>query len=836
MITIRSTLFSMMQNKAMVITPNNRLSSELINEFFKANPQKIQDKPLCLPYSAFLALLFKKQGHNFPQRKHPIVLSAQQCRYLWRQILANSTVNDGLLQALEDAWTRCQLWQVDFADSSFSYTPQTRQFQRWVKAFQQELNKLGAITEEQIVTYLISQPNNHPFQPLIWACFDDYTPQQLALQRYFSEQGCQNFHYDLNEEGSNTYCLSAKDANDEHQQLLYWLKERLSYNEQKIAVVVPNLQQEAASLKRLLQQELGEPFNISLGKALADYPLVADAFCWLDLEEELTIYQAQLLLHSPYLAFSQTEMLARAQFKEESTILQEFNFTKDAFVKALFNFAPKLAKLLQNIESYPEKDSPQAWMKHFKNRLSTLGFPGEYSLNSASYQCYQRFLNLFDEFRQFALLSKEMSKLEALTLFKNLAKTTIFQPKNAAAKVQILGLLEAAGCTFDSLWVSGLTDLCLPQKAKLSAFIPISLQRDKRMPYASPARELQLAQKGINRLKFSARHVVFSYPKLSEDKPNLPSPLIAGLPSLPAYEITSNEKALPLNSFIEAYEIPIAENEKVIGGTAILANQAKCPFRAFATHRLHAKAALTTSDGPDAKERGQLIHKVMELMWQTLKSQKNLLSLDNPQLDQTIEQAICKALEPIIQQRPSSFSALIQDVEMVKLKNLVQACLNWERERPAFEIKALEESFSINLAGIDFKLRVDRLDQLEDGSKWIIDYKSSLPTSMPWNEERPKEPQLLLYALLDETINGLLFAQLKAGQLTCKGFTAEKHSLAGLNSLKKEERWADYREHWQIQLNELAEEFSQGHCQPQPATAAVCQNCDLQNLCRFAVE
>jgi probable DNA repair protein len=830
----------MMQNKATVITPNNRLSSELISDFFRANPKEIQDKPLCLPYSAFLQLSFKKLCHNSPQHSHPLILTTQQSRYLWRRILAKSSkelVNEGLLHALEEAWTRCHLWQTDFSHPSFTHTPQTGEFQRWALELQDELNKIGAITEVQLANYLLDQSCHYPYQNLIWACFDDYTPQQIALQNYFSEQGCQNFDYDLSEETSHPNCFAAKDSNDEYQQLIYWLKERLAHNEKSIAVVVPDLQSQAQPLKRLLQQQLGAQFNISLGQALSDFPLVADALCWLELDEEqLSVYQAQLLLHSPYLAFSQTEMLARAQFREDSKILQELYFTKAALVKELNSTVPKLAELLKSLVNYPQKDSPEAWISHFKNRLRTLGFPGEYSLNSASYQCYQRFLTLFDEFRQFALLSKEMTKSEAFSLFKNLAKSTIFQAKNGAANIQILGLLEAAGCTFDSLWVTGLTDLCLPQKAKLSAFIPISLQREKQMPYASPARELKLAQKVLSRLGLSAQHVVFSYPQLSDDKPNLPSPLIANFPAFPAYDLIKKVKPLALVNFVENYEIPFGEDEKVAGGTAILANQAKCPFRAFATHRLHAKASLTVSDGPDAKERGQLIHKVMELLWQSLQNQKTLLTLAPQQLDKAIEQALCQALEPIIQQRPYSFSTLIQDVELVKLRNLVHACLDWERQRPAFEVEALEEAFTINLAGIDFKVRVDRLDKLEDGSKWIIDYKSSLPTSMPWKEERPKEPQLLLYALLDETINGLLFAQLKAGQLTCKGFSAENHSLPGLSTLKKDEQWSEYRQHWQSQLNELAEEFSQGHCQPQPSSAAVCQLCDLQNLCRFVVK
>ena len=136
------------------------------------------------------------------------------------------------------------------------------------------------------------------------------------------------------------------------------------------------------------------------------------------------------------------------------------------------------------------------------------------------------------------------------------------------------------------------------------------------------------------------------------------------------------------------------------------------------------------------------------------------------------------------------------------------------------------------MAGLDFKVRVDRLDQVED-KKWVIDYKSSLPPNKPWNEDRPKEPQLLLYALLDEQINALLLMQLKTGKIVCSGLSEEKQDISGITSLKKEEQWSEYRSKWQQQLTLLAEEFAQGYCPPQPASLTLCKQCDFQSLCRF---
>lgn len=840
MMISKAQLLALMQKGATVISPNNRLANELLNDFMQASGHEVQAKPRCFPYSAFLQDQFKKLNHRYPQTAHPLVLTGQQLSHLWRKVLSrdlDSPVNAGLLQAVVEAWTRCLLWQIDFSHPAFAQTPQTRQFQSWVVELQQELDRLGAITLEQLGNYLLSQPQQPEAETLIWACFDDYNPQQLSLQQYFSQQGCQLYHYDLAEQEGKQACYAAKDENDEYQQLIHWINDRLSKGEKRIALVVPSLQRESQHLQRLLQQALpASEFNISLGQSLAEYPLVAHAFCWLKLEtKQLEVNQARLLLHSPYLAHSQTEMLARAQLLETSTALQEYLVEHASFLRELKSTAPKLAELVSQLVPYPQEATIKEWIRLFKNRLQDLGFPGEYPLNSASYQCYQRFLSLFDEFKQLSLISPSLPKAEALNAVVELAKSTVFQPQKPAVNVQILGLLEAAGCSFDSLWVSGLTDQCLPQKPRLSAFIPLSLQRDNKMPYACPARELQLAQKALNRLRFSSPNSVFSYPRLSEDKPNMPSPMLVDLPSFTAYESAESDFTSSLAPFVEQYQFAFIEKEEIAGGTALLANQAKCPFRAFAAHRLHAQSPLKVSDGPDAKERGLLIHKVMELLWRSLESQEKLLTLEAELLDQQIEQAIQQALEPLIQRRSYSFSPLIQEVELTRLKRLVQGCLDWERKRSPFTIEALEQTFNIRLAGIDFRVRVDRLDQIAEGEKWVIDYKTNLPQSLPWTEERPKEPQLLLYSLLDERIKGLLFTQLKAGQIKCKGLSEENAGIAGIMSIKEDKSWAEYRQNWQQQLNDLAEEFSKGHCPPQPSSASICQQCDFQSLCRFRV-
>ena len=824
-----------MDNGATLITPNNRLSNQLLQEFFKQSPVSVKEKPRCLPYPAFLSDQYKKARHLYAHHKHPILLSAHQERYLWRQVLP--ICNKGLLDEIQEAYLRCQHWQLDINAPAFEQTPQTHQFQEWHQQFQERLSAIGAITEAMLATHLLNYPDLLNTSPIIWVCFDDYTPQQQALQEAIDAAGTQQSIYDLADTPTPSHQYKATDCVDESLQIIQWLQLKRQNKDLRIAVVVPELQGVSHHLQRLFQRHIPlECFDISLGQSLMDYPLVAHALCWLKLNKKTDVHQqVQLLLNSPYLKGSQSECLARAEALQEIKALQESVISFTTLVEAIRPSVPQLANLLEQLDDYPIDASVSTWIALFKARLLSLGFPGDYPLTSLAYQCFQRLMMLFDELNQLSLITQVMKKNQILDALSELATATIFQPQKSTAPIQILGLLEASGCTFDCVWVSGLTDQCLPQKTRFSAFIPISVQREQSMPHATPERELQFAVQLLQRLKNGSLESVFSYPMQTGDTPNLPSPLITHFPTLPLPPLSKASSHTHLISHEESYRLPMPLKDAITGGTALLANQAKCPFRAFAAHRLFAKATPPLSEGPSLSERGQILHQIMDNLWRNLGSQQNLLALSGDELQQRIKVAITSALAPLCNESRPSFPPLIQEVELSRLQKLVNASLDWEKQRAPFVVEAIEQTFTYPLAGINFRVRVDRLDTLSTGKKWIIDYKSSLPINKPWNDERPEEPQLLLYALLDSNIFALLFIQLKAGRITCSGLSEEFVALQGISALKKEERWDTFTALWREQLTELAQEFRSGLCTPTPYRRSTCQRCDFQNLCRVDI-
>lgn len=833
-------LFSLFDQDHAILAPNNRLASYLNQSFYHQNQKPVQEKPHCLPASSYFNQLYQDFLLDNADLNLPFLLSPVQVRCLWQSILEAEPeliCSKGLLDAVIDAWKNAERWCLSFEDPAFSINEQCSQFQQWWQHFRNKLETIHAISDEQILPSLIEH-NHHPEKHgIIWVCFDDYSPVQKALQTKWQDMGVVQYSYQPKALDSETFLFAAEDEVSETAEMLHWLGQRLDAGDEEIAVIVPDLAAKKRLLQRKLQETLSDDlYNISLGETLTEYPIVAHALQCLTLDKKfMTRHQAQILLCTPFVKGAGKEMHPRAALMQECKLLREKQNRTSAWIAQASSAAPVLSGLLEQLQDYPQKASPRQWAQCFIKRLEQLGFPGDSGLNSSNYQCLQRFINTLELFTELGLIYQEITFDKAISLFSDLCEQSIFQPQSRKKPIQIMGLLEAAGSSFDSLWVMGLSDLTLPVKPKLSAFIPKSIQVSLNMPHSSAEREAIMAGKLIQDFRYNSKSNIFSYPKMTGDTPNLPSPLIQDFKHWHPTAEPRTKGISQLQALSADYLVPLKEGEAISGGSGLLANQAKCPFKAFATHRLKAKGAQTAEQGLDALERGNVAHKIMELLWADLGSQQGLMQTSSIVLDEKIAQAVQLALSELLQEEKNSFPLFVQQIEMQRLAKLARDCLEWEKQRAPFSIDALEKEHQMHLQGLDLKVRVDRIDVDEHGKKWLIDYKSSIPSSSPWEEERPKEPQLLLYALLDEAINTLMFIQLKAGHINSKSFGEEKIDLKHHKTLK-DRPWSDLRASWQTQLEHLAQEIKEGHCPPDPINNSICQHCDFKNLCRYQMD
>jgi probable DNA repair protein len=429
-----------------------------------------------------------------------------------------------------------------------------------------------------------------------------------------------------------------------------------------------------------------------------------------------------------------------------------------------------------------------------------------------------------------------------------LASASSFQPETPEVQIHISGMKGIAGMEFDYLWVMGLHDEVWPAPAAPNPFIPITLQREAQLPNASAEVNLTHTRFMTEYIVASAAEVVLSYPQNEKERPLRASPMIK-----PYLETTEKKSIIVKSGYAphllatgqietigDAGAPAISAGQTVGGGTGLFKDQAACPFRAFARHRLYAYGLNSVDIGLDAMDRGSLVHHVMQLLWQQLNGYEGLLSRDETELNILIDGVIDVALKKYRQWRPQTFTRRFTQIEKQRLNSLIHEWLAVERKRQTFTVYACEQKQVFSYEGIEISTRIDRIDQLTDGRYVIIDYKTGTTSLKSWFDERPDEPQLPLYAVTNPgEIAALVFAKVKRGEASCVGLADGEGIIPDIKIIKNTpytreiDDWQTLFTRWKVILTQLAIDFREGEAQVDPKDANTCRYCDMHTFCRI---
>ena len=519
--------------------------------------------------------------------------------------------------------------------------------------------------------------------------------------------------------------------------------------------------------------------------------------------------------------------------------------------------------------------SRDAWVEWFNRMLTLLGWPGARRLDSIEYQQVSQWQSALRQFAGLSLAEAQspVSLGEALGELRSVLSRHTFQPQTADSPLQVLGLLEASGLQFSHLWLTGMSASQWPPAPTPNPLLPAALQRRLGMPHASAEREYRYAEKLTQQFLASAGRVVVSSPATIDDNAVAISALFSDYRQVELQQVLGR----PLASLTPAVEIrrrycesrdletvaagmapALATGERVRGGVSIFSNQSACPFRAFARHRLYISESGQPELGLSAAERGNVLHRALELLWNKIHTQQALLEMDGETLRDQCRQASQYAVSQVVGRGDKTFGPRFQAIESERLEKLLLAWMEQEKRRENFVVVATEQRRSLRFSDLEFETRIDRIDRLDDGSLLFIDYKTGHCSPADWWGERPEQPQLPLYAVLSEEvedhpgstdtgIGAIAFAQVATGNCQLKGVGDENSPEPQLRWDSKSQsdsgqlNWQQQKRQWKKVLASLARDFVAGVAAVDPKhdpaqSPKTCQFCDLQALCRVSHE
>ena len=828
-----------------VVTPNQRLARELAREFDErqlASGREVWESVDILPLGAFVERCYEDALYSERGGELPLVLTDAQAREPWEEVIRASRWGDELLDVPQtaaramEAWRLAHAWRIAGALEKFAGTDDALAFAEWAREYAKRCRAKrfadSAVLPDVIAAKLARKP-----QLLVAYGFDILPPQSAD---FLAGVGADLRSCAAEQRTSVPHRTSYASPREELESAARWARARLASGLTRIGVVVPDLQLRRKEVVRVFSRVMRPdfnlpgaarapmPFSVSLGEPLAQVPIVAGALALLDFSmRESEFENVSRLIRSPFLGGAESEMTARARFDARLRRKAGTTLSLPKLI-SMMDGCPTLRAHLEAVFALkPAAHAPQDWARHCTAVLGAAGFPGERTLDSAEFQARRRFNALLAEFAQIGTVVERLSAGEALARLERLCKETLFQPEAADAPVHVLGLLESAGLEFDALWVSGLTDDAWPLAARPNPFLPIALQKKAGIPEASAETSLELDRRLTAGWAGAADEVVFSWPRKDGDRELVATPLICAyveqgpqIPAIPRFrDLIFARTELQERRDETAPAVP---QKEVHGGTRVLADQAACPFRAFARWRLGAEALEAPATGPDAKTRGQLLHAMMAGLWRELRSSAALAG--------DLAAALEKAARHAVQE--AGLEGRFAELEAARLQKLAGEWLAAERERPAFEVINTEEKRRLNIGSLTLTGRIDRMDRLADGTHALIDYKTgSRVTPADWMGARPDDPQLPLYAVTaQEGVSAVAFAKVRAGDMKFSGFSAGKGAIPGVKAALD---WNALVAGWRVELEKLAGEFAGGRAPVDPKRGLhTCRSCDLQTLCR----
>jgi len=867
--------FSLLTANTTILTPNRRLSATIKKKFdaYNRSLEKNSWQTLdTLPLQSFVLRLW--QNINLESLSNDlIILTPEKESLIWENIILKSPENDRLLQIsksadlAKSAWQLLQQWQIPLSHPMLDYTEDCKTFKRWASVFKNictEKHLIDTSSLANIVQDKISKTTLGKIDNIILTGFTELTPQQHSLINKLKQLGIKVELIDVffANETTKANVISLNDFDNEVKTMAKWAKKTLAEQPDKIiGCVVPELETHREKVLQTFSEVFADntnKFNISAGKPLTKFAIVNAALKILSLNlNKLSHEDLHFLLNTPFIKGAEVEKNQRAKFFNQIIATNQKIFSIDHLTSSelklsLNNYSPILSKVLKEIKKFSEKLESKAlcntWIDHFSKILKLIGWPGEKLLNSEEYQVVNRFLDFLNEFKSYNNIIDKISKIQTHKTLQKICSKVIFQAKTNDSQIQILGLLEAAGLPFDNTWVIGLDDSKWPNQAKPNPLLPVKFQKELKMPHSSAERELNYSIKLTSQLKSCTEHIIFSHSEKDGDTELRPSTLISNNNklklenlSLPFHKSMIEElfASKSIENFVDETAPEVSNDEKLKGGVSILKNQALCPFKAFATIRLNANEINNIYLGLKPTEKGIIVHKILELIWHEIKDSRTLKALSDEKLKELINKNIDKAIDDSIQ--INIYQSKYLKIENLRLSKIIYKWLQLEKQREDFSVVSIESETKFTINEFEFKIRVDRIDETNNGDKIIIDYKTKkFSNPKLWFSDRPEEPQLPLYCLTDpDKTKAIAFGEINSENISLTGVTDNFDTFSKLKPIAKN-KFAD-NDVWQLQINSwqnnlenLTANFINGNAKANPKNInETCLHCKIKPVCRI---
>jgi len=755
------------------------------------------------------------------------LLTREQSGALWRKVVAESPAGERLLEVASGArWAASARrlladWNVDVeklradrAQADFAA------FLAWHRAYLDHLTAHQWLDEAALPAALVT---GIP-ESLVLLDLDELRPAERDLLRRLEEGGSTI----ARETAPRTACrarrLALNDSREELRVAAGWAKLALGDRPRcRVAIVLPGLRRQLARAEQMLREFLGGEVRVGFGldAPLVTRPLIGAALCGIELSSARgTFATLSRWLRSPFFHGEDVPTLSRAAAVEaslRSSVSAQLDFLvayeRGGLAARLEHDVPELAARLRDglreMRKPAECATLDVWARAWTRGLAKLGWPA----TAADDPTLRAFDAALATLTQLTPVTGELAQEPAIAELR----TVLEQPGAGPLPlfgVHVLEHIDDVGPGYAGVWVTGLTDQLWPEQARMNPLLPRRLQVTHGLPWSTPADAMARARSSQERLLRRTPEVVFSWPAVIHDYATQPSPLLAAIEEVERVDLGLDVEtgATAHTRALERIDdpAPALAGSRIDGGARTLDLQARCPVRAFCERRLHARALESPVPGLGVRGQGVAIHRALERLLRLRPSQEALRA---GAAVEDIRRCVEEALATVFGTARAPLGVLF-DLECARTSALLARFMASELDRPTFRAVAIEERTDVAVGEWTIACRIDRIDEIADGTSVLIDYKTgrAVAGAVDWLRDRLTETQLPLYALKPGgVLSGIITIGLAGKDVSYRGIAAQPALVAeSVSALPESRSWTEQVERWRVQVRALVDAYARG--------------------------
>ncbi len=816
---------------------NQHALSSAINRSRQSNGVRAWDAPNVITLDNSINTTYDlyslKLGSDLGER---FLLSREQERVLWRNTIAADAVIDArapdkIAHLAQDAWYLKNMWGLRNDQLDVTYSPDVEAFCRWGDDFSRLLEKTGAIDRGTFISNYIAENHNTNFtaqgfrwpSPVLrsWLKQDDLLcePKGQLNTSNFVGHVYDNFEDELHEALLWASCTSAKEPNS------------------RVVVGVESFSIHTDEVQRCCSDVFGDAgdgseiqYSMKRQDLLASYPVIQIAVLILDVTPLCKWDVLSELIRHPLLKGADEERHQRAVFDSRLRDENRYEVDLKLVVKRLeqSDDCPYLLEFFRLMESSfltrPQKNSLAYWISDFNNILKLVGVNGLLEKTTLRKDLEIHWDRVCDQVITLDAVMDFISRGEALSFLKRQLQERSVSEGGKSAGIFIMPAEEAYVLDPTHLWIVNANSSAFAPTYALSPFLSIIEQRLAGVQGAHSEKEKTIIELNLSMLgRLGEEHHV-SYSRFEGDDKVSPSPFF---PELGNTESSAKNRYIPVgwkqpHAQTETYSDFIGPalqpSEILVSGVSVFSDQSACAFQAFARHRLKAVPVFEPTPGINFREKGVAVHRVLAAFWGGLKNSSTLQKLSLVERSKYINGILQEQLKRKYLATPIEHELFL--LEINRLTALIQNWSDFEINLESFEVIAQEEKVAVNIFGVPVRIKPDRIDQLEDGSIRIVDYKTGDCVVKDWLVPRLKAPQLPIYALFHPSVDATSIA------FACVNLSAPRWIELPTDDAASPDSWSDWVNSWKQDIQVLAEEILNGVATPEQGVKDICAYCE----------